>query len=269
MFLLGLPIMSKRFRYGLSSLVCGLGFWFYLQLPFESKYYGMMVGVVLTMFCFWFGLGIVFTKDFTNRMASIILPVLFYLGFGFFVILIPQSWWLYIILSLIYGKITYVMFLVENVFLVAIGFKTVPLYRAAYTTGLILLLITAFVCFDSWYSFKFPFWINLIGVGVLSWLMFWYQFWAVTIELPDDGKTKSRLTYVYIPTWLMMNLALVFSFWPVGIFKGSVYLMSIIYVLGGLIQADIRERLFRKTVNQYLFIFISWLLAIVFLTRWK
>jgi hypothetical protein len=133
-----------------------------------------MVGVVLVVFCFWFGLGIIFEKSFYIRVMSILLPVGFLTGFGLFGTLLPSSTVSAVAMSVLCGLVFYGMFLVENVFLVAIGFKTVPLYRAAYTVSLIITLLTAFFMFDSLFSFKLNFWQNGLWVLVISLLVFLY-----------------------------------------------------------------------------------------------
>jgi len=145
----------------------------------------------------------------------------------------------------------------------------VPLYRAAYTVSLIILLLACFFLFNTMYSFGFDYWVNALTVMFLACLIFVYQFWAIAIELPDDGKNKSWVTYVLVPGFLVSQLALVFSFWPVGIFKGSIYLVSVIYVLSGLIQADIRGRLFRKTWLMFLWTGVAIVLGILLATRWR
>lgn len=228
-----------------------------------------MAGMVLSMFCFWFGLGIVFISDFSVRMMAVIVPMLFFVGFGLFTALLPYSILTAILLSIFFGVVYYILFLVENVFLVAIGYRTVPLYRAAYTTSLIILLITIFFVFDTLFSFRLLYIWNVLGVFVVSVLVFLYQFWAITIELPDDGKDKNRWLYVFLPAVLMTELALVWSFWPVGIFKGSVYLVSVVYVLSGLIQADIRGRFFRRTWLTHMWIGIAIIAACVLVTKWR
>jgi len=261
--------MSKRFKYFVSALFSALGFLMFISLPYESRYYGLMAGVVLVVFCFWFGLGIIFEKSFYTRIMAVLLPVCFFVGFGLFVAFLPYNTLLSIILSIFFGLVLYSMFLVENVFLVAIGYKTVPLYRAAYTVSLMVLLLSAFFMFDSLYSFRLSYLINTLWVLVMGWLIFLYQYWAIAIELPDDGKSKSLKSYVLIPSIILAELALVFSFWPTGIFKGSVYLVSAIYVLSGLIQADIRERLFKRTWLMYAWIGAAILLAIVIISSWR
>lgn len=240
-----------------------------MQLPVDSRYFGLMAGLVLVIFCFWFGLGIIFTDDFYTRMMSIIMPTMFFIGFGLFSVLLPDNTVLSIFLSVIFGIILYMMFLVENVFLVAIGFKTVPLYRAAYTTGLILLLLTSFFIFDSLLSFKLIYWVNFLVALVMGILIFFYQFWAVAIELPDDGKSKPIRALVLAPSLILGEMALVFSFWPTGIFRGSIYLTTVVFILAGLMQAELRERMFKRTWLQYIYIGAASILAMLFATNWR
>lgn len=264
-----LTIMDKRIRYVISSIISAIGFWSFLTLPYESRYFGLVAGVVLLIFCFWFGLGIIFTNDFRNRIMTAILPSLFFISYGMFAVLLPDSWWLQAIISLLFGFVIYAMFLVENVFWVAIGYRTVPLYRAAYTVGLIMMIMTAFFAYNSLFSYKFSPWFNFVLVGVVGVLLFVYHFWSVAIELPDDGKKKNAWIYSIVPALILAEISLVLSFWPIGIFKSSVYLVSVVYVLSGLIQSEVRERLFRRIWLQFTWIGVAIVLAIVLTTKFR
>lgn len=268
-YLLVLTIMNKRFKYFISSLLSALGFFLFVSLPYESRYFGLMVGIVLVIFCFWFGLGVIFEKSLYVRLMSVLLPVNFFIGFGMFGAFLPYDVFWTVLMSLVFGVVLYTLFLVENVFLVAIGYKTVPLYRAAYTVSLLVLLLSAFFMFDTLFSFRANFWVNGLSVFVISLLLFLYQFWAVAIELPDDGANKNIKAYTFIPALLMAELAIVWSFWPVGIFKGSVYLVSGIYIICSLIQAEIRDRLFRRTWLMYIWVSVAVMLAVLMVTEWR
>lgn len=261
--------MNKRFKYILSSVFSALGFYLFITLPYESRYYGLMAGMVLVIFCFWFGLGIIFDRNFNFRVMSVLLPTMFYLGFGLFIALLPFDAMGKFVISVFFGAIMYVVFLVENVFLVAVGYKTVPLYRAAYTVSFILSLLSAFFLFDSLFSFLPNFIVNFVVVFIITAVWFLYQFFSVTIELSTDGKTKNVWLNVLVPAWLVAQLALAFSFWPVGIFKGSVYLVSVMYVISSLMQADIRERLFKKTWLTFAWIGGAIGLGILLVTGWR
>lgn len=260
--------ISKRWRYLISTVILGGGLYLFLSLPVESRYLGIILELILVVFCFWFGLGIIFEGNIHNKLMTSILPALLTLGYSLFVVLLPSNLISLLIYTIVFGVMIYLLFLVENVFLVAIGYKTVPLYRAAYTVSLILVLLTAFFLFDSMLSFKLPFWGNSLLALFMTMLMFLYQFWAIAIDLPDDGKGKGKWVYILVAAWIVGQMALVFSFWPVGIFKGSVYLVSIIYLLSGLFQADIKERLFKGVVTGYSLTGISILLAIILMNTW-
>jgi len=262
-------IMPKRLRYFISSALSALGFYLYLGLSVESRYYGLMLLVALVSFCFWFGLGIIFEESTDTRIMSVLLPVLWTLGFGLFSALLPANWLNFLLSSLFFGVVVYVMFLAENVFLVAIGYKTVPLYRAAYTVNLIVTLLVSFFVFDGIFSFKLPYWGNMLAVAVLSLLFFAYQYWAMAIELADDGKEKGRWPYIIIPSVLITEMAGILSFWPVGIFKGSIYLVAAIYVILGLTQAEIRDRLFKRVEMTYIYVGIAVVLASILATNWN
>jgi len=261
--------MSKKLRYLISSVLVSAGYYFFLGLPYESRNYGLLVGMVLVVFCLWFGLGIVFEEDLGLRLMSVVLPLMFFVGFGLFTALLPFDFVGRLILTLVFGAVFYVIFLLENVFMVAIGFKTVPLYRAAYTVGLIVLLLACFFLFNSLYSFRFDYWLDTSAVMFISALIFAYQFWAIAIELPDDGRKKNLAAYILVPAFLMSQLALVFSFWPMGIFKRSIYLVLAVYLLSGLIEANIRGRLFRKTWLMFSWIGVAVVLGILLVTRWR
>jgi hypothetical protein len=261
-------IMPKRLKYFISSFVGSIGFYLYLGLSVESRYYGLMLLLAMIAFCFWFGLGIIFEGNIDTRIMSVLLPILWTLGFGLFSALLPINWLNLLLLTIFFGGVLYAMFLAENVFLVAIGYKTVPLYRAAYTVSLILILLVSFFVFDSLFSFKLPFWGNMAVTLFLGLSIFAYQYWAVAIELPDDGKEKGKWPYILIPTLLLTEFAGILSFWPVGIFKGSVYLVAVIYVISGLLQAEIRDRLFRGVILTFSYIGVAVALAIISVTSW-
>lgn len=261
--------MNKRAKYILSSLVTALTFYFFLNLPFETRYYGLMVGIVLIVFCFWFGLGIMFEESVYTRLMSILLPVGSFVGFGLFASILPLNTLSRLVLSVIFGIGSYTIFLVENVFLVAIGYRTVPLYRAAYTVSLIMLLLMSFFLFNSLFSFRASALINSAVVMFISSLIFSYQFWAISIELPDDGKKKNKLAYILLPSWLLTELYIVLSFWPVGLFKGSIYLVAAIYVISGLLQSDIRDRLFRRVWLSQTWIGVAVIAGMILMARWR
>ena len=71
-----------------------------------------------------------------------------------------------------------------------------------------------------------------------------------------------------VPSVLLAEMVAILSFWPVGVFKGSVYLVAGIYVISGLIQAEIRDRLYRGVIRTSIYMGVAVVLAIILTTVW-
>lgn len=259
--------MSKRVKFVLASLLLSGLFFVILGLPYEWQHFAVGVTSLWLVFIYWLVLGLLNDGNWKLKILLAFLPMSFFVGFCLFVILLPFSVPLALFLSVVFLVANYIIFLVENIFLVAVGYRTVPLYRAAYTVALIVVLVSSFFLFNSIFSFNLGFWQNGVLVLVASMLIFGYLFWAITIELPDDGKNKS-LSYIWVPALILGQMAVVFSFWPIGIFRRSIFLVSFIYVLVTLIQADIKGRLFKRAWKGMLWVFVALILGIVSVSRW-
>jgi len=260
--------MSKKVKYGILSSVLSLGFMFFVGLPYESRYYGILVGLTLTIFCYWYGLGLIFSNDFWLRLVAVTLPLIFFGGWGMFAALLGLGFWWNLIFTVFFGVVNYLIFSLENVFMVALGFKTVPLYRAAYSMGLIILLLSSFFLFDTILSYRWSFWLNMLALGVVSVIIFAYHFWSVAIELPDDGGKIDKWPYLLVPSWLVAQLSMALSFWPMGIFKGSIYLVVAVYLFASLIWAEVRGRLFARSWLTAAWMTGAVLLSLLLVVEW-
>lgn len=260
--------MTKKLKYVFLSSVLAVLLWVLLVVPNEVRGYILVLGVVCLITGYWLVMDLWYEKKWEKRILPIFVPLGYWLGYGLFTILLPDDWWLLVLLALFFGLINYLVMLVENIYMVAIGSVTVPLYRAAYTTSSILMTLWSFFLFNVMWSYRFPFWMNMLITLIISIFLFWYHFWSVAIQLKNDGDDRSKIVYIFFPSLVMAEMALIFSFWPVGIFKGSIYLVSVAYILSGLIEVDIRERLFRRNWVAAAYQVGAVLLAIFLATRW-
>ncbi len=255
-------IMNKKIKFFFLSLINACLFLIFVSLPYDWRNIGLIVIALGIMLVFWYGFG-------KAKLAYVVLPISLFLGYALFTTLLPFQVFLVILMSIIYGSICYFIFLLQNVFIVAIEYKTVPLYRAAYTVGSIISLFSAFFLFNTIFSFRWLFVWNALAVFIVSCFLFYYIFWSVSIENYAENKTKKWYHYVLVPAFLMSQLAIIFSFWPVGIFKGSIYLVSIMYIIEGLLQSDLRDRFFRRIWLSFLWIGIAIVLGIILTTEWR
>jgi hypothetical protein len=254
--------MSKKIKFFFLSLINACLFLIFVSLPYDWRYIGLILFSLGMMFSFWYGFGKI-------RLAYVVLPISLFLGYALFTTLLPFTVILVILMSIIYGIICYFIFLLQNVFIVAIEYKTVPLYRAAHTVGSIISLFSAFFLFNTIFSFRWLFIWNALAVFLVSCFLFYYTFWSVNIENYNENKSKKWFHYVLTPAFLMSQLAIIFSFWPVGIFKGSIYLVSIMYIIQGLLQSDLRGRFFKRIWLSFFWIGIAIILGIILTTEWR
>ncbi|MBU2577576.1 hypothetical protein KKA69_01970 [Patescibacteria group bacterium] len=197
-------------------------------------------------------------------LLSWILPVLFTAGIGLFYFLLPGSLIAAIPIIIFYFLGMYALFLSENIFSVA-SIRTIQLFRSASAAGFLLTLITSFLLYDTVFSFRLKFYENASLVFISSFLLFLHGNWSVNL---DEKIDKKLLLYSLIPALGMGEIALVLSFWPTAITLGSLFLTSLVYVSLGIVQAKLSDRLFKKTVQEYLTVGLVVLLILLSYTTW-
>lgn len=254
--------LTKRRKFIISSLFLSLGL-ASIQLEFISnRYISIVVLSLLTIpLVFW---SLKESLKGSIWLTSWIIPALFTVGVGMFYFLLPGSWFIIVPVILIYFFGMYALFLSENIFSVA-AIRTIQLFRSASAVSFLLTLLTAFLLYDTIWSFRLPFYLNGFFVFLASFLLFLHGCWTVNLE---EKITKNILIYSLILSIGLGELAIVISFWPVTVSLSSLFLTSIIYVALGLGQANLNNRLFAKTVKEYLVVFGMVFLILVLYTSW-
>lgn len=197
-------------------------------------------------------------------LTVLVLPVFFTTGVGFFYFLVPARLATRIPIFILYGVGIYCLLLIENIFSVA-AIRTIQLLRAAQAAGFLLTLTTFFFLYDTILSFRFNPWINFLCVSLVSFPLILQGLWCINLE------TKiSRRIWLYTVGLALVQgeTALVFSFWPLTVAVGSLALITCLYITLGLVQQKLNERLFQKTINEYVGVGIIVLLVIFLTTHW-
>ncbi len=194
----------------------------------------------------------------------LILPVLFTAGLGLFYFLTPVSWWARIPVLLLFGGGIYALLLTENIFSVA-AIRTIQLLRSAHAVSFLLTLVTAFFIYNVIFSFRQTIWFNFLAVFLLSFPLILQGLWCINLEAKIS---KSLWLYTLALSLVIGEAALVFSFWPVSVAVGSLSLTTTLYIVLGLTQQYLNERLFKKTINEYVAVGIAVLVVILLTTHW-
>ncbi|MDO8341325.1 MAG: hypothetical protein Q7T59_05105, partial [Candidatus Woesebacteria bacterium] len=151
-----------------------------------------------------------------------------------------------------------------NIYTVS-SLRTIALLRAARGVGFVLTLVTSFLIFDAILSIRQNILITISLVLVSSFLLFLQGFWSINLEKEFD---KDVFQMAAISSLIMAELSALIYFWPVTVVVGSLFLTSGGYLLLGLGQAKLEERLFSTTIREYLTVGLIVLIGMFFATRW-
>jgi hypothetical protein len=262
--------MRKRQKFVLTTFLLLIGLMVFRSVPFDFKYFiAATLGLLTTILFAWS------LKEGLNGiewLTLLMLPVMFTVAFLLFTMLIPNDWLVgtlgFVIPSIIYDRIpkivfevagrgliyvlfgvsTYSLLLTENIYSVA-AIRTIALLRAAHAIGFIVTVVTGFLSYYTVLTFRFSFWwVGLLVFGI-SFILLLPGIWSVNLE---PKVSKQALIYSFWLAVLMAVLAMSVSFWPVGTAVLSLFLCTMFYVLLGITQHYFSQRLFAKTVWEYL-----------------
>jgi len=192
------------------------------------------------------------------------LPSLYAAGISLFYFLLPEGFISRTLIIMLFGMGLYALYLTENIFSVA-AIRTIQLIRAAHAVGFLLSILTLVLFYNTIFSLKWPFYINGLMVGGLSWPIMLQGLWSIKLE-PYVSKELVGVSLAL--SLLLGQMAIVLSFMPVTVWIASLFLATVAYVSLGLFQHAINDRLFVKTIYEYVGVGIFVLIATLFVTPW-
>lgn len=255
-------LIPKRQKFILTALILSAGLLAIQVANVSWRYQAIGALAVLAYFFSAWSLSEGLTK--IKWFTVLTLPVLFTAGVGLFYFLLPARWLTRLPVALAYGLGIYVLLLTENIFSVA-AIRTIQLLRAAHAVGFLLTLVTAFFLYDTILSFRLNSWFNFLLVGVVSLLLLVCGLWSINLEEKISRKTW---LYSFCLSLILAEMALVFSFWPVTVATGSLFLVTTMYIILGFSQLELSQKLFRRSVHEYLGVGIVVLLIMLLTTHW-
>lgn len=255
-------ILTKRRKFILSSLFLSFGLYIVEVAGFEWKYraiglLALAAGILTTWSLAEAAFGL-------SKLMTPILPILFTTGVALFYFLLPGSTLTVLPVILFYFLGMYALLLTENIFSVA-SIRTINLFRSASAVGFLLTLLTAFFLNNTALSLKLAFYFNFLLVFFLSFPLVLAGLWSVNLE---ERMTSKLFLFSLAISLFLGQLALGISFWPVTVTVGSLFLTASLYVLLGLSQAYLSEKLFPKTVREFFLVGVVVFLVVILYTQW-
>lgn len=257
--------MSKRQKFVFASLLSSLGLLStqLVTIEFPYRYLAILGLFVLSYLVSAWAL----FDDLKGVEWLVIVPFpgMYAISVAFFYFLLPEALLSRVVIYFFFGLGMYAVYLTSNIYSVA-AIRTIQLLRAAHAVGFLMSLVTSLLLYNTIFSFKWPFFINSLLVFVVSFPIVLNSLWSVKLQ---PFISRQVLTYTFTVTFVLAELAAAISFWPVTVWIASISLVTVLYVLLGILQHHLQERLFRATFREYLYMGLVVLVIMMFLTPWR
>lgn len=255
--------ITKRERFVIVSVLLTLGLLSIQFIEVAWRYQAIAVLALLTYFLSAWALSEGLNG--IEWLTVLTLPTLFTVGASLFYFLLPEQWSVRLPVIVFYAVGCYGLLLTENIFSVA-AIRTIQLLRSAQAVGFLLTLATSFFLYNTILVFRLESWLNFLLAALVSFPLVLQALWYVRLE---EAISRQLWLYAGMAALVLGEAALVFSFWPVTVTVGSLALTTTDYLVLGLVQHQLNERLFKKTIKEYLLTGAAILLIIFLTTRWS
>lgn len=254
--------LNKRQKIVITAVLLAIGLLSTQLVDFNLRFQflaGLSIGAyLLSLWSLWEGLNI------TKAFVLMVLPTFFTLAVASFYFLLPVRWLTRLPVAAGFGLTFYLLLLAQNVFNVA-SLRTIPLYRAASTASFLFTLLSAFFIYHVIFALNLIFFLNGVVVILISFPLILQLLWTIAME---DRIGTAILVQSFLISLILGEIALSFSFWPSPITIRALSLSSAMYVLLGLTTQQLRGRLVRRVVWEYVGIGVAVFLVSFFATSW-
>lgn len=255
--------LTKRKKFIFSSLGLTLGLLATQWVPIDYRYvaiFGLFLASYLVSAWALFD-----DLKGIEWITILTLPSFYAAAVALFNFLLPEAFIARLIVLVLYGLGLYAIFLTMNIFSVA-AIRTIQLVRAAHAVGFLMSVLTLILLFNSVFSLYAPAYVNFILVILISFPMMLQGLWSVHLE---SHLTKQLVVMSIGVAFLIAQAALMLSFLPVTVWIASLFLGTMAYVSLGLLQHGLSERLFTRTVYEYVGVGVFVLIATLLVTPWR
>lgn len=197
-------------------------------------------------------------------ITMFVLPVLLTASFSLFFLIFLPTLWLRFFLVGSFAISLYIILLSENIFNVSAA-RGIPLLRAAQTVGYLTTLFVSFAFYSLLFSMGFDSW--LIGLIVMAsgTVLFAQAFWQLELK---ETLSNDLINAALVGGLVIGQIAVMLTFWPLRPLGAGLALTTIVYVVLGLLQHQIKERLNANTAREYLIVGIAVFLLLILITSW-
>jgi len=197
---------------------------------------------------------------------TLLIPLTLYsAAVAMFYFLLPARWLTRIPVAFLYAVGLYGYLLTQNIYNVAAN-RTIALLRAARSVGFLLTILTYYLLVLTILSFRsYPI-VNSFWIGCISWLHIFPTLWSVELTEKASGKVVSISIALAV---ILSELAWAFSMWPMPTTMIALLLSSVLYSTVGMGQEYLGQKLYKKTIIEFVSVCVIVFLAAILTTRWR
>ena len=194
----------------------------------------------------------------------LVLPIFLFGSLVYFVRMTSTNSFLTFLSVFLYGFGAYSLLLTQNIYNVA-AIRTIQLVRAANAVGFLFTLVCAFFIFSVIWGARLHPWALAILVGSFSLPLTLQSLWSVDLE---ERVSKRLFGFSLLLSLVAAEIAFTFAFWPILPTIGALAIVVTLYVLLGLSQFYISQRLLGRTVWEYVGVAVVIMTLILVTTKW-
>lgn len=255
--------MRKRVRFIISSTLLAFGLLSTQLVSVEVRPFAIALFFVAAYCMSAWALST--TINGVEWLTIVPFPAMYALSVALFYFLLPDSALSRIAIVSLFGVGMYALYLSSNIF--AFGkIKTIQLLRAAHAVGsLFLFLMSLFLC-----NFIFSLRLTPLPTMILVFLTTFFPILCATWSIELEPRITKKVWYIsFFFSILLAEVAFGLTLLPVGLWTASLYLTALVYVGFGIIQNYLIDRLFAKTLQEYVWLTVFVTCALGFLIEWK
>lgn len=197
---------------------------------------------------------------------TLLVPLTLYsAAIALFYFLLPARWLTRIPVAVFYAIGLYALLLTENIYNVAAN-RTIALLRAARSVGFLMTLLTFYLLVLTVLSFRSYAPVNCLVIAAIAFLHVFPAVWSVGLE-ENAGKNVTVISITV--SVLIGELVWALSFWPMPSTMIAVLISSVFYSTVGMAQEYMENKLYKKTIIEFVFVCVFVFLAAFLTTRWR
>jgi hypothetical protein len=255
--------LSKRQVFLITTIIMTLGLLLAQTVVIDYRYPFVLGLSVCSFFLSAFAL----REDLSGIewLTLLILPTLFTASVGFFYFLLPVRWLTRIPVLILYGISYYALLLTENIYNIA-AMRTIALLRAAHTVGFLLLLVTIFFLTNTVFSLSLNPFLTSLFVAFYVYPLIISLLWTMELT-PVIGDSVQYIASIV--TLLVVESTWILAFLPIDKSLLSLFITALVYVTSGVAEQFLQEKLYKKTLVEFIIVLSVVALLVVFSFQWR